>query len=116
LDLALQHHIAGDLSKAENIYQQILQTDPNCPDALHLLGVISHQAGKRNRAVDLIKKALIVKPDYAEAHNNFGNVLKEVLKEFGKLEEAVASYQTALTFKPYFPEAGRKLLLAMLYV
>ena len=65
LDLALQHHIAGDLSKAENIYQQILQTDPNCPDALHLLGVISHQAGKSNRAVDLIKKALIVKPDYA---------------------------------------------------
>ena len=57
--------LAGDLSKAENIYQQILQTDPNCPDALHFLGVISHQAGKSNRAVDLIKKALIVKPDYA---------------------------------------------------
>ena len=45
LDLAVQNHTAGDLSKAEDIYQQILQTDPNHPDALHLLGVISHQAG-----------------------------------------------------------------------
>jgi predicted O-linked N-acetylglucosamine transferase (SPINDLY family) len=96
LDLALQHHIAGDLSKAENIYQQILQTDPNCPDALHFLGVISHQAGKSNRAVDLIKKALTVKPDYAEAHSNLGNILREI-RRFG---EAVGSYQNALAVKP----------------
>ena len=27
LDLALQHHVAGRLPEAENIYQQILQTD-----------------------------------------------------------------------------------------
>lgn len=41
LALAVQHHNAGDLAKAENIYQQILQTAPNYPEALHLLGVIS---------------------------------------------------------------------------
>jgi len=46
IDLAIQHHTAGDLAKAEGIYQQILQTDPDHPDALHLLGVISHQKGK----------------------------------------------------------------------
>ncbi|MCS5659524.1 MAG: tetratricopeptide repeat protein, partial [Dehalococcoidia bacterium] len=54
LDFAMQHHTAGRLPEAEKIYQQILQTDPNHPDALHLLGVIAHQVGQNNRAVDLI--------------------------------------------------------------
>ena len=57
LDLALQHHEVGELSKAEAIYQQILQADPNQPVALHLLGVIAHQVGKHDTAVDLIMKA-----------------------------------------------------------
>ena len=44
LDLAVQHHNEGRLSQAESIYQQILRSDPNQPIALHLLGVIAHQA------------------------------------------------------------------------
>ena len=38
IDLAVQHHNAGRLPEAENIYQQILQSEPNHPTALHLLG------------------------------------------------------------------------------
>ena len=45
IDLGIQHHNAGDLPKAESIYKQILQTHPNQPGALHLLGVIAHQTG-----------------------------------------------------------------------
>ena len=63
LDLAVQHHTAGDLSKAEDIYQQILQTEPNQPDALHLLGVISHQKGNNDIAIDHITKACTTKLD-----------------------------------------------------
>ncbi len=70
IDLALQHHNAGDLLKAEGLYQQVLQADPNQPVALHLLGLIAHQAGKNDIAVDLIGKALAVNPDFAEAHSN----------------------------------------------
>ena len=29
IDLAVQHHQAGELPKAEGIYQQILQANPN---------------------------------------------------------------------------------------
>ena len=36
--LAVQHQDAGDFSKAENIYQQILQVEPKQPVALQLLG------------------------------------------------------------------------------
>ena len=101
LDLAVHHHKAGDLPKAEGIYQQILQADPSQPVALHLLGVIAHQVGKHDTAVDLITKALAIKPDFAEAHNNLGNVLKER----GNLDEAVASFHKALAIQPDYAEA-----------
>ncbi len=68
IDLAVQHHNVGRLPEAENIYQQILQTNPDQPVALHLLGVIAHQVGKNDTAVDLIARALALKPDCAEAH------------------------------------------------
>ena len=77
IDLALQHHNGGRLPQAEGIYQQILQVDPNQPVALHLLGMIAHQTGKNDTAVDLITKASTIKPDYAEAQSNLGAVFKD---------------------------------------
>ena len=92
-DLAIQHHKAGRLSQAEAIYQQILDSNPNHSTALHLLGMIAHQEGKNNLAVDLITKSLAIEPDYAEAYNNLGVTLKKL----GKLEEAVSNFCKALS-------------------
>ena len=103
--VALQHHNAGRLSQAEDIYQQIVQDDPNQPVALNLLGMISHQVGKNDIAVDFITKALTIKPDYFEAHSNLGNTLKAM----GCLDEAVASYHKALAIKPNYFEAHNNL-------
>ncbi|MCH7865210.1 MAG: tetratricopeptide repeat protein, partial [Proteobacteria bacterium] len=75
LDLALQHHTAGRVPEAKRIYQQILHTDSNHPVALHLLGVVAHQVGKNDIAVDLITRALAIDPDYVEAHSNLGIAL-----------------------------------------
>ena len=63
IDLAVQHHTAGHLPQAENIFQPILQADPNQPVALHLLGVIAHQVGKNDIAADLITRTLAIKPN-----------------------------------------------------
>ena len=143
IELAMQHQTAGRLPQAESIYQQILQADPNQPDALHLLGVIAHQVGKSNVAVDLITQALAIKPDYAVAYNNLGTAhlnlgnldeaeasyrealainpnlaeahtnLGEALKKLGKLDEAVANYQNALAIKPNYAEAHYNLGIAL---
>ncbi|PPR19907.1 MAG: Beta-barrel assembly-enhancing protease [Alphaproteobacteria bacterium MarineAlpha10_Bin2] len=102
---ALEHHAAGRLPQAESIYQQILQTDPRQPVAWHLLGVIAHQEGKNDVAVDLITKSLAIKPDFAEAHSNLGKVLKDL----GKFDEAVASYRRALAIKPDYASAHSNL-------
>ena len=57
---------------------------------------------KRSQA---IVRALTLKPDSAEAHNNLGNMLIER----GNLEDAVASFQKALISRPDFAEAHSNL-------
>jgi Flp pilus assembly protein TadD len=52
-------------------------------------------------AVAFCRRALALKPDFAEAHNNLGNALKDQ----GKLAEAVAGYRRAAELKPDFAEA-----------
>ena len=42
LQMALKHHQAGQLKEAESFYHQILQENPNHPDALNLSGLIAH--------------------------------------------------------------------------
>lgn len=91
IDRALQLHRSGKLAEAKNIYQQILQDDPNNPIATHFLGVICHQSGNNEMARDLIMAAIQQKPDYTDAHNNLGTVLVAM----GKIDEAISSYKNA---------------------
>ena len=105
IDLALQHHTAGRLPQAERIYRQVLQSERNHPVALHMLGVVALHAKKHGIAVDLIKKALTITPENADAHYNLGLTLSEL----GKLEEAVASYRKALAIRPDYAKAHNNL-------
>ena len=109
LELAVEHHGAGRLSQAENLYQRILQTDPDHPVALHLLGVIALQSGKSEQAIDLITRALSLKPDYAYAHDNLGNVFHGQ----ERFEEALSCYRTALSFKPDYAQGHYNLGIAL---
>ena len=105
IDLAAQHHKEGRLSQAETAYQRILESDPNQPIALHLLGVVAHQTGKNDVAIDLITRAITIDPDLPEAHSNLGTALRDL----GKLEEAVTSYHKALALKPDYADAHNNL-------
>lgn len=67
MDMATQHHRKGDLSKAENIYQQIVQAMPEQPDAIHMPGVIAHQKGDNNTAIQLLEQAIELKPNFPQA-------------------------------------------------
>jgi protein O-GlcNAc transferase len=58
LQIAVQHHRAGEFSQAEVIYRQVLDRQPDNADALHCLGVLLGQAGKSGMSADLIRRAL----------------------------------------------------------
>jgi tetratricopeptide (TPR) repeat protein len=94
--LALQHHQAGHLTQAEQLYRHILQADPGNAEALHYLGVLAHQAGRHDLAVELIRRSLQLKPGNGPACNNLGLALQAQ----GRKEEALASFRQALEFWP----------------
>ena len=108
IQAAREHHQAGRLLQAEAIYRQILQGAPNHPDALHLLGVIAHQTGKNELAVELISKAISVNPS-SSMYCNLGYALNDQ----GKLDAAVESYRKALAIKPDFVEVHSNLGIAL---
>jgi protein O-GlcNAc transferase len=96
LELAQQHHQAGRLQEAEQLYRQILSRQPEHAVALHQLRVIAYQVGRNDVAVDLIRRAIAANPKYAEAHGNLGNV--RVAK--GQLDNATAAYREAIALNP----------------
>jgi protein O-GlcNAc transferase len=137
--IAIQHHQAGRLPAAEQIYRQILAVQPNHADALHLLGVIASQTGKPATAVECIERAIALQGQAPFYHNNLGEAyralrrngeavacyrralelrpdyaeahsnLGNALKDLGQLEEAIASYRQAVNLKPGLAEAHNNL-------
>ena len=121
---------AQDYVGAESLYRQVLQAEPNQPDALHLLGLIAQQAGQSASAIDLIRKAIKINQHNPDYYHNLG-VVYESLKKYdaaiqcnmraiqlrpdffasrfslandyrlaGRLEEAVGEYRNALMLRP----------------
>ena len=96
LAIAIQHHQSGRLEAAEQIYRQILATEPNHADAIHLLGVIAHQLGKHDVAVEYMQRAIAREGSAAVFHNNLG----EAYRALQRISEAIACFQRALELKP----------------
>jgi predicted O-linked N-acetylglucosamine transferase (SPINDLY family) len=94
--IAVEHHRAGRLQAAEQLYRQILAVEPKHADTWHLLGVIAHQVGKHEVAVECIQHAIGLKGTDAGFHSNLG----EAYRALRKAPEAIACYQRALELLP----------------
>jgi len=101
LTTAIEAHRAGQLDKAAPLYQRILVREPDNPEALHLLGVLHHQRGDHARAVELIGRAVVVRPNAWMFHGN----LAEAYRARGDFERAVGCCRAALRLRPDYPEA-----------
>lgn len=101
LGIALEHQQAGRLPQAEAAYRNILQAAPDHPDALHFLGLLTHQLGNSETAVQLISQAIRSNPANPLYHLNLGTIYPSL----NKVEEALASFRRALVLKPDFAEA-----------
>ena len=104
-EMAQQHHQAGRLREAEQLYRQILIDEPQCADAIHFLGVIAHHTGKLEQAAALIRQAIQLNPTLVEAHCNLGNVLKDQKK----FDDAIAAYRQAIVLRPTHAESHNNL-------
>jgi tetratricopeptide (TPR) repeat protein len=77
------------------------------PDALEAVRNIFDKAlrfqldGRIDLAVQHYERALILKPDYAEAHNNLGVALAKL----GRFKDAIAHYERAITLERDYADA-----------
>lgn len=107
--IGIQHHQSGQLPQAESVYRQVLQQQPDHPDALHLLGVIALQVGQHEAAANLIGKAIAAAPGAADYYPNYA----EALRALGKLDEAVAACRRAIALNPNLVAAYNNLGIAL---
>ena len=135
LHSAITLHQQGQLGQAEAIYRQLLNIDPKNADALHLIGLIAHQTGNHQSAVDLIGNAIEVNPNVANYYSNLATALIGInqfdaailnchkaielninfaeaytnrglaLRELKKFEAAIESYDKAIALNPNLAEA-----------
>ena len=101
IEQAVELHQSGQLGQAQQIYQKILAKDQENASALHLLGVLHHQQGDHAKAVELIGKAVAIRPSVPAFHAN----LAEAYRAQGKFDRAVGCCRSALRLWPEYPEA-----------
>jgi predicted O-linked N-acetylglucosamine transferase (SPINDLY family) len=101
IQLGVEHHQAGRLPEAEQIYRRVLKAEPGNPDALYLLGVVAHQVGSHESAVQLMEEAIRLSPSNPHFHNDLG----EAFRALRRPEEALTSYDRALAIKPDYADA-----------
>ena len=75
--MAIELHRVGNLDAAEKLYEGVLSALPENPDALHFKGVLLHQRGRTEQALELISASIALNDGIPDWHYNLGNVLVE---------------------------------------
>jgi protein O-GlcNAc transferase len=104
LAAAMAQHRAGRLADAERLYRLVCDADPKNARAFHLLGVVAHQL-RRPDAASLVGRAVLLDPDFAEAHNDRG----VILAANGLFEDALSCFERAVALNPGYLEARNNL-------
>ncbi|MEH2226297.1 tetratricopeptide repeat protein [Nostoc sp.] len=139
LELAVQQQRENSLLEAEQLYSQVLEKQPDHPEALYGLGMLAQQMGQPEIAEQWLSAASQVQPDSVKTWFSLGNLhlvqeqfsqaekayrqalvllpnslpiynnLGYALQQQGLFEEAIHYYQKALELKPDFIEAETNL-------
>lgn len=93
---AIQLHQEGLLDEAFIIYQQILSSDKNNIEVLHLSAILLSQQKKFAAAKSFLEKALELKNNSAVLHCTMGNILRNL----NDIDKAIIHYKTAIKIDP----------------
>jgi tetratricopeptide (TPR) repeat protein len=93
---ALAHQRGGRVAQAERVCREILSVHPSHGQTLHLLGLIEHQRGRSDEAIQHIRTAILRDGRDPAFHHNLGNILRAL----GRLAEAIDCYERALALAP----------------
>jgi len=100
--------VPATISKAAELYRQILAMRPGYAAAAINLGTIHYNLRDFTLAEQLYRRATEADPEYALAFFDLGNVLDELKR----LPDAIAAYQRAIALVPQYADAHYNLALA----
>lgn len=92
-----------DAAGARAVFERLTEEFPELPEPYNNLAVIDASQGQLDRARTLLETALAVRPDYATAHGNLGDIY---------LQMSVDAYQRAAKLQPGDRAFASKLALA----
>lgn len=101
LTTARQAYSRGDRAAAEHALETTLALNPNCREALHVLGTLYASVGRLIEAEALLIRAVALQPDDVNCRVNLG----ETQRRLGRFPEAAENLRQAVTLAPQFPEA-----------
>ena len=84
------------LDEAELALTRIAESTPGHFDACQLMGVLKHQRGEYEQAIDWMRRALKTRSGNAAVHNNLGTSLAAL----GLNEQAAVEYARAIEIEP----------------
>jgi tetratricopeptide (TPR) repeat protein len=93
---ALTHQRSGRAAEAARVCRDILSINPDHAQTLHLLGLIEHQRGRSDAAIEHIRMAIMRDGRDPAFHHNLGNILRAL----DRLPEAIDCYERALALAP----------------
>ena len=90
----------GKLKDLEERAKKLLSIFPSSIEINNILGIINLDLDQIDDAIENFKKAVKVKPDFAEGYFNLGNCLR--IK--GEMHQALDAYKKALSVRPDYAE------------
>jgi tetratricopeptide (TPR) repeat protein len=101
----------GDFELAEELYQRLVETEPNWVNAQNMLGYLAMRRGDFQEAENRFRTFQFIAPDQANPHDS----LAELMALRGRYQEAEDELLKALDLRPDFLPAYNSLLrLALL--
>jgi tetratricopeptide (TPR) repeat protein len=105
IDSVIELYFNGQIQEALDTIIALSKDHPNEPLLLNISGVCYAGLSLMDNAVKSYEKAIAIKPDYADAHYNLGNILRDL----GELDGAIKSYRKTIEFMPDFDAAQHNL-------
>ena len=99
-NLAALYLMLGDLTRARELSESVLNTYPDQEVALYNMGLIFSEQGQQADAISFLRRATEVAPDHAPAFNALG--LQHAARD--ELHEAIRCFKRAHELAPLVPD------------
>ena len=109
LQIAFSFHQQGQLDKAQELYDELLNLNADHFDVLHLSGLVAYQKSQFEKADHFFIKAMEINFFNASLHLNRGVAFMAA----ERFEEGLRSFEWSILIQPDFPDAYYNLGVAL---